>query len=68
MTTYRPEGLDAFRAYEAAAGEEHAMAHELAQCAKIDVYHLLATDLFERVTAARSKTLAAFKVVEKFKV
>lgn len=67
MNTYRPEGLDAFRAYEAAVGEEHAMAHELAQCAKIDVYNLIAPGIFERVGLARTKTLAAFKMVEKFK-
>lgn len=68
MTTYRPEGLEAFRAYEAAAAEEHAVAHELAQCAKIDVYHMLAAELFEKVSTARSNTLMAFKLVEKFKI
>jgi len=35
MSIYRAEGLEAFRDYEAALAEEHAMAHELAQCAKI---------------------------------
>lgn len=67
MSIYRPEGLEAFRNYEAALAEEHAMAHELAQCAKIDVYNLLAADLFDRVTAARAKSATAFKVVEGFK-
>ncbi len=67
MSIYRAEGLEAFRDYEAALAEEHAMAHELAQCAKIEVYNLLAADLFERVTAARARTLAAFKLVESFK-
>lgn len=50
-----------------AAAEEHAMAHELAQCAKIEKYGLLAVDLFTRVNAARANTLAAFKAVERFK-
>jgi len=67
MSTYRPEGLEAFRAYAAALAEEHATAHELAQCAKIDVYNLLAADLFDRVTAARAKSAAAFKTVEGYK-
>lgn len=67
MSIYRADGLEAFRDYEAALAEEHAMAHELAQCAKIEVYNLLAADLFERVTAARARTQAAFKLVESFK-
>lgn len=67
MNTYSPAGIEAFRAYAVAAEEEHQMAHELAQCAKIEKYGLLAADLFARVNAARSKTLAAFKAVERFK-
>lgn len=67
MHTYSPEGIDAFRAYAIAAAEEYEMAHELAQCAKIEKYSLLAVDLFARVNAARSKTIAAFKTVERFK-
>ncbi|MHA4871122.1 hypothetical protein ACXZ1M_25885 [Duganella sp. PWIR1] len=67
MQTYSPDGIDAFRAYAMAAAEEHETAHELAQCAKIEKYGLLAADLFDRVNAARSKTLAAFKAVERFK-
>jgi hypothetical protein len=67
MHTYTPDGIEAFRAYAVAAAEEHAMAHELAQCAKIEKYGLLAVDLFTRVNAARANTLAAFKAVERFK-
>lgn len=67
MFKYLPDGIDAFRAYEGALAEEYEAAHELAQCAKIDVYSLLAVDLFERVAAARLKTLEAFNLVEKFK-
>lgn len=67
MHTYSPDGIEAFRAYAVAAAEEHQMAHELAQCAKIEKYALLAVDLFARVNAARAKTLAAFKTVERFK-
>lgn len=67
MHTYSPDGIEAFRAYAAAAAEEHEMAHELAQCAKIEKYGLLAADLFARVNAARTKTLAAFMAVERFK-
>jgi hypothetical protein len=39
----------------------------LAQCAKIDAYHLLASDLFDRLLSARAATLAAFEKVESFK-
>lgn len=67
MQIYNPDGIEAFRAYAAAVAEEHAMAHELAQCAKIEKYGLLAVDLFARVNAARTNTLAAFKAVERFK-
>ena len=67
MSIYRSEGLLAYCEFETALAEEHAVAHELAQCAKIDVYHLLANDLFERITAAHAKTLAAYKKIECFK-
>ena len=67
MSIYRSEGLAAFREFEAALAEEHAIAHELSQCAKIDAYHLLAADLCERVTAARAKSAEAFKQVECFR-
>lgn len=68
MHTYNSERIEAFRAYAIAAAEEYEMAHELAQCAKIEKYSLLAIDLFTRVNAARSKTNAAFKTVERFKI
>jgi hypothetical protein len=68
MPIYRSEGLLAFSEFEAALAEEHAVVHELAQCAKIDVYHLLANDLFERVTTAHTKTQAAFGKIEGFKL
>lgn len=67
MNVYKPEGLAAFRAYATAAAEEHAIAHELAQCAKLDVYELLAVDLFGRVMAARAKCAAAFAMIEQYK-
>ncbi|TFW30156.1 hypothetical protein [Duganella callida] len=67
MQTYLPEGIAAFRAYATAAAEEHESAHELAQCAKIEKYDLLASDLFARVNEAHAKTIAAFKAVERFK-
>ncbi len=66
MEMYRAEGLEIFRAYAKAAAEEHAIAHELAQCAKIEVYHLLAAELFIRVAEARSNTSAAFAMLKKF--
>lgn len=67
MPTYRPEGRIAFTEFAAALAEEHVVAHELAQCAKIDAYHLLASDLFDRLLCARAATLAAFEKVESFK-
>ncbi|WBS00087.1 hypothetical protein OU994_17335 [Pseudoduganella sp. SL102] len=66
MQIYRSNGQSAFHAYAIAAAEEHAVAHELAQCSKIDVYHLLARELFERVNAARAKTNAAFGKLKEF--
>jgi hypothetical protein len=67
MPIYGPEGQSEYTDFATALGEEHAAAHELAQCAKIEVYHLLAGELFERLTAAHAKTLAAFKKIETFK-
>jgi hypothetical protein len=67
MSIYRPEGLRAYFDFETALAEEHAAVHELAQCAKIEVYHLLAKDLFDRVSAAHAKTQAAYKQIECFK-
>lgn len=66
MKTYRSDGQSAFRDYATAAAEEYAVAHELAQCAKVEVYHLLATELFQRVNAARVKTVAAFAILKQF--
>jgi hypothetical protein len=66
MKIYRSDGQSAFRDYATAAAEEYAVAHELAQCSKIDVYHLLAKELFERVNAARAKTIAAFGILKEF--
>lgn len=67
MSIYRSEGLAAFREFSEALAEEHAVAHELSQCAKIDIYNLLAADLFVRVTAAHKKSLAAFAQIECFR-
>lgn len=67
MPIYRPEGLRAYTEFEAALAEEHAVAHELAQCAKIEFYGLVASDLFERVAIAHEKMLAAFRAIECFK-
>ena len=66
MEIYRAEGMEIYRAYAKAAAEEHAIAHELAQCAKIEVYHLLAAELFTRVAQARSNTIAAFALLKRF--
>lgn len=67
MPIYRSEGLRAYTEFEAALAEEHAVVHELAQCAKIDVYNLVASDLFDRVAIAHEKMLAAYKSIECFK-
>jgi len=67
MSIYRAEGLRAYFEFETALAEEHAAVHELAQCAKIEVYYLLASELFDRVAAAHAKTMAAYKQIECFK-
>lgn len=67
MPIYRQEGLAAFRDYAAALAEEQAVAYELSQCAKIDVYPLLAQELFDRMVAAHTKTAEAFTLVQCFK-
>lgn len=67
MPTYRPEGQLALTEFAAALAAEHAVAHELAQCAKIDAYHLLASELFDRLAAAHEVTLAAFDKIATFK-
>lgn len=66
MNIYRAEGLAAYAEYAKAAGEEYAAAHELAQCAKIEVYHLLAEELYIRVKEARRAAAAAFEQLQRF--
>lgn len=66
MTTYNAQGIAAFQAYAAALSEEHAVAHELAQCAKIEHYHLLAGDLFTRLNSARASSATAFQLLQSF--
>lgn len=66
MPTYGPEGQPALTEFAAALAAEHAVAHELAQCAKIEVYDLLASELFDRLAAAHAFTQAAFKKIERF--
>jgi hypothetical protein len=66
MTTYNAQGIGAFQAYAAALSEEHSVAHELAQCAKIEHYHLLAGELFTRLNAARANSATAFKLLQTF--
>lgn len=66
MSIYRQEGLAAYREFAAALAEEQAVAHELSECAKIEVYHLLARDLFERMALAHAKTAEAFARVQCF--
>ncbi|MRX08495.1 hypothetical protein GJ697_11665 [Pseudoduganella sp. FT25W] len=68
MSIYHREGQRAFTEFAAALAEEQAAAHELAQCAKIDAYHLVAQDVFKRLTAAHAKTTAAFEQIECFRV
>jgi len=67
MPIYRSEGLRAYTEFEVALAEEHAVVHELAQCAKIEVYNLVASDLFDRVTIAHEKMLAAYQLIERFR-
>lgn len=66
MSIYRQEGAAAYRAYALALAEEQAIAYELSQCVKVDVYHLMAQDLYERITAAHTRTAAAFAVMQCF--
>ncbi len=67
MPIYRSEGLRAYAEFEAALAEEHEVVHELAQCAKIEVYSLVARDLYDRVKVAHEKMLAAYETIECFK-
>ncbi|SHN25329.1 hypothetical protein SAMN05192549_106200 [Duganella sacchari] len=68
MSVYRREGQRAFAEFASALAEEHAAAHELAQCAKIDAYNLVARDVFTRLVAAHDKTSAAFARIECFRI
>jgi hypothetical protein len=67
MSIYRREGQRAFTEFATALAEEQAAAHELAQCAKIDAYHLVAQDVCKRLAAAHEKTAAAFEKIECFR-
>lgn len=66
MSIYRPEGRAAYRDFALALAEEQAVAYELSECVKVEVYSLIARDLFERMTAAHAKTVAAFAAVQCF--
>lgn len=67
MSIYRPEGRTAYRDFAIALAEEQVVAYELSQCVKVDVYSLMAQELFSRMTAAHAKTAAAFEAVQCFK-
>lgn len=67
MSIYRSEGQTAYRDFADALTEEHEVAYELSQCAKVEVYHLLARDLFDRMAAAHAKTATAFAVMQGFR-
>jgi hypothetical protein len=66
MSIYRQEGAAAYREYALALAEEQEIAYELSQCVKVDVYSLMAQDLFDRLAAAHSKSAAAFALVQCF--
>lgn len=66
MSIYRREGAAAYREFALALAEEQAVAYELSECTKVEVYHLLAHDLFERMVAAHEKTAAAFSRAQCF--
>lgn len=66
MSIYRQEGAAAYREFAVALAEEQEVAYELSQCVKVDVYNLLARDLFDRMSAAHAKTAAAFAVMQCF--
>lgn len=67
MSSYRPEGFVAFTELAVALAEEQVIAHELAHCAKVDVYHQLAADIYGRLQAARARTRIAYDRIEQFK-
>lgn len=66
MSIYRQEGAAAYREFAVALAEEQEIAYELSQCVKVDVYSLMAQDLYDRITAAHGKTAAAFAVMQCF--
>lgn len=66
MSIYRPEGRAAYRDFALALAEEQAVAYELSECVKVEVYSLIARDLFDRMTAAHAKTATAFLAVQRF--
>jgi hypothetical protein len=66
MSIYRQEGAAAYREFALALAEEQQVAYELSQCVKVDVYRLMAKDLYDRMTAAHAKTAAAFAVIQCF--
>jgi len=68
MYIYRPEGGIAYRDFAVALAEEQEVAYELSQCVKVEVYSLMAQELFDRMAAAHAKTVAAFEAMQCFKL
>jgi hypothetical protein len=50
-----------------ALAEEQEVAYELSQCVKVEVYSLMAHELFDRMVAAHAKTAVAFAAMECFR-
>jgi len=67
MYIYRPEGGTAYRDFAVALAEEQEVAYELSQCVKVEVYSLMAQELFDRMAAAHAKTTTAFEAMQCFK-
>jgi hypothetical protein len=67
MFIYRPEGRTAYRDFAMALAEEQEVAYELSQCVKVEVYSLMAHELFDRMAAAHAKTAVAFAAMECFR-
>lgn len=66
MSIYRQEGAAAYREFAVALAEEQEIAYELSQCVKVDVYGLMAQDLYDRLALAHSKSAAAFALMQCF--
>lgn len=66
MKIYRAEGIESYIKYAEAISAEHTAAHELAECCKVEVYSLLAVDLFTRVKQARQATAEAYENLSRF--